>query len=180
MMQSVSTVNDVLNTLSRLDRKPNDIYIIIITDGHENSSRKYTQTAVKELIEKQKSHDWKFVFLGANQDAFKAGSSIGVSTDSCLNYAQNSYATPQALNAVSNGIRRQKFAKANGLSCSSVQFTDVERTASNSAGYDPSASRGGYAPVLSSPMKTYNPDKDLCVCGYPHHSVWPCPPPLKK
>ncbi len=173
------TVNDVLNSLNRLDRKPNDVYIIIITDGYENSSRKYNQTAVKELIEKQKSHDWKFVFLGANQDVFKTGGSIGVSMDSCLNYAQNSYATPQALNAVSNGIKRQKFAKANGFSCSSVQFTDVERTASNSCGYDPAASRGGYAPVLSSPMKTYA--RALCTsCGGPAHSVWPCPQPLKK
>jgi len=141
-----STVTEVLNSLSRLDRKPNDVYVIIITDGYENSSRKYTQAAVKEIIEKQKSHDWKFVFLGANQDAFKTGGSIGVTADSCLNYAQNAMATPQALNAVSNGIKRQKFAKANGLSCSSVQFTSAERVASNSCGYDPASRSGGYAP----------------------------------
>jgi hypothetical protein len=141
-----STVTEVLNSLSRLDRKPNDVYVIIITDGFENSSRKYTQVAVKDLIEKQKSHDWKFVFLGANQDAFKTGGAIGVTADSCLNYAQNAMATPQALNAVSNGIKRQKFAKANGLSCSSVQFTSAERAASNSCGYDPASRSGGYAP----------------------------------
>ncbi len=172
------TVNDVLNSVSRLDRKPNDVYIIIITDGYENSSSKYNQAAIKELIEKQKAHDWKFVFLGANQDAFKTGGSIGVSLDSCLNYAQNSTATPQALNAVSNGIKRQKAAKSMGLSCSSVQFTSAERAASNSCGYDPAASRGGYAPVLSSPVKTYT--RDLCTsCGGTVHSWGPCRPASK-
>ena len=48
---------------------------VILTDGKENASIEYTKSAVLKLIE---DRDWTFLYLGANQDAWKEGSSIGV------------------------------------------------------------------------------------------------------
>ena len=68
--------------------KPNKVIMCIVTDGHENSSREFTQESVKKLIEKQTSeNDWEFVYLGANQDAFAVGGGIGIAQRSCASYA---------------------------------------------------------------------------------------------
>ena len=68
------------------------------------------------------------MYLGANQDAFKAGASIGVCESQCLNYAQNSKATPNAFRSVSQAIYRQK---ATG-DVAAMGFTTDERMTSNS------------------------------------------------
>ena len=124
----IQQTDSALAVLRSLGQAPADIYCIIITDGEENASRIYTQTQSQELIKHKTEHEkWKFVYLGANQDAFKAGGSIGVSESQCLNYAQNSIATPNAMRSVSQAIYRQK---ATG-DIAAMAFTDVERMTSN-------------------------------------------------
>lgn len=46
------------------------VIVITITDGLENASTKFTREKVFDKIKHlRKIHNWKFVFLGANQDA---------------------------------------------------------------------------------------------------------------
>jgi hypothetical protein len=124
----VQQAESALAVLRSLGQAPADIYCIIITDGEENASRTYTQTQSQELIKRKTEQEkWKFVYLGANQDAFKAGASIGVCESQCLNYAQNAKATPNAMRSVSQAIYRQK---ATG-DVAAMAFTEVERTISN-------------------------------------------------
>jgi hypothetical protein len=69
-------------------RKPEGMVLFVIqTDGLENSSREWTRKAVFDLItEKREKADWQFVFLGADQDAYAAGETIGVAPSSTLSY----------------------------------------------------------------------------------------------
>jgi hypothetical protein len=56
--------------------------IVIMTDGHENSSVRYDRAAMRELIARcQARHGFEFIFLGANQDAFAEASGYGVATN---------------------------------------------------------------------------------------------------
>ena len=41
--------------------------VTIITDGYENASREYTQTAIRALIESYKEQGWQFTYIGADQ-----------------------------------------------------------------------------------------------------------------
>lgn len=43
-------------------------YIIFMTDGYENTSKKFNQTAIKEKIARAEDRGWEVVFLGANFD----------------------------------------------------------------------------------------------------------------
>merc|ERR1712226_810518 len=66
-----------------------DNIMVIITDGEENSSRKYRLADVNKLIKQfTDEKGWIFHYLGANQDAWKAGASIGISDKKfCNSYA---------------------------------------------------------------------------------------------
>ena len=62
-----------------------NVVCIILTDGLENSSREYPFLKIREMIKDMKeNHNWNFVYLGANQDAFEVGSAMGVAN--CAEY----------------------------------------------------------------------------------------------
>lgn len=56
-----------------------DVVCVVLTDGAENASSRYTSSDIRKLVKTaEEKHNWKFVFLGANQDAFEAGSMVGI------------------------------------------------------------------------------------------------------
>ena len=69
------------------NRKEN-VICVILTDGEENSSKCFELSEIKSLIKKvEKNYGWSFVYLGANQDVFKASKSIGISN--CSEFLPN-------------------------------------------------------------------------------------------
>lgn len=73
----------------------NKVIFVILTDGHENCSREYNSYSIKTLISlMEKEYGWKFIYLGANQDAFAVGSNIGIHCSSDYKY------TPCGLNNI--------------------------------------------------------------------------------
>lgn len=77
------------------EEKPEKVIMVIITDGEENSSTEYTHAMVMDKVNHQRdAYKWEFVFLGANQDAIKAGATIGVKC--AANYAATPDGTRKA------------------------------------------------------------------------------------
>jgi len=70
--------------------KTERVLCVILTDGENNKSVKYTKEAVFNIIDEQRKSGWEFLFLGANQDSFKSGTSISVSTDNSYNFSADS------------------------------------------------------------------------------------------
>ena len=59
--------------------RPGYVMVLIVTDGEENSSKEYSRSDIKEMIQHQTdTYNWKFSYLGANQDAFAEAGSIGI------------------------------------------------------------------------------------------------------
>jgi len=70
--------------------KPDNIVLLIITDGEENSSSKFSTADTRKRIELvQKNHDWKVLFIGANIDAFTDGCNISVNHNRCAQFDQH-------------------------------------------------------------------------------------------
>lgn len=83
--------------------KTDGVICVILTDGHDNSSTKFTSTSIKKLIsEMEKEHNWTFIYLGANQDAFEVGGSIGVTN--CSQFNCNAGGLESATRNVSHAI----------------------------------------------------------------------------
>ena len=80
---------------------PKNVLIAILTDGFENDSRKFTQEQVFKAIENltQKAN-WRFLFLGANQDAIKEGAKLGISDEFCLTFKESEHGMQNAFDSL--------------------------------------------------------------------------------
>ena len=72
------------------EERPESVIVAILTDGEENSSRRFSAEDVKKHIEHQRDvYSWEFVFLAANQDACTVGGSLGMRADDCVGWVQS-------------------------------------------------------------------------------------------
>ena len=87
-----STVKKVENIQKRLpeEMKAEKIIFVITTDGQENASHEYTYKMVKEMIEKYQETGWEFIFMGANIDAVKEASNLGIRKKRAVTYRNDS------------------------------------------------------------------------------------------
>jgi hypothetical protein len=61
------------------DAAAGKVLAVIVTDGQENSSNEVDPETVKRMIAEREAQGWTFIYLGANQDAWAAGSALGMS-----------------------------------------------------------------------------------------------------
>ena len=87
---AVCTAIDTLGEeFSRMkeEERPEHVMFVIITDGMENASRKFSSADVKKRIKEQTEvYQWDFQYLAANQDAFASGEALGVHRDNCVGW----------------------------------------------------------------------------------------------
>lgn len=83
MMDAIGkTINAVGVRLANTpeEERPGKVIFMIMTDGYENSSREFTRSAIKSMIEhQQKVYSWEFIFVGSGIDAYAEAASIGIS-----------------------------------------------------------------------------------------------------
>ena len=82
------TIVDVSVRLATLPaaQKPEQVIMVITTDGYENSSTDFSKREVKALIKKQEAAGWKFLFFGANIDAAAEADKIGILRENALQF----------------------------------------------------------------------------------------------
>ncbi len=65
---------------------PEHTVFVIITDGLENASTRYSSENVKKMISEKKEKGWEFLFLAANIDAVETARSYGIEEDRSVNF----------------------------------------------------------------------------------------------
>jgi len=95
------------------DERPGKVIVVVLTDGHENSSTEWTHDAVSAVIRRQeRDYSWDFVFLGANMDAVAIGQHLGFAPDRSLTYAATGAGVANAFAANSDLVSRLRAAPA--------------------------------------------------------------------
>ena len=95
------------------EEKPEKVILLIMTDGEENSSKEYNLEQVKEKIKHQKEkYNWDVIFMGADQDAWAAGSSMNISKTISYNKLQTNK-TWMGMSHYSATVRSNKLADVN-------------------------------------------------------------------
>jgi len=83
-------------------RRPGRVLFVILTDGHENHSREFNAKQVFAMIRHQEDkYGWKFVFIGADQDAIASAGALGIKPDAAMNYKGTPDGTRHMFRAVS-------------------------------------------------------------------------------
>lgn len=101
--------------------------VVILTDGQENQSRKFSRSSIFELISSRRAMGWDFVFIGANQDAFSVGTSLGVAGGYTYTYDANPIGTANTFSTLSSSTVAYR-----GVGGQSLNFFAPETTTSNS------------------------------------------------
>jgi len=129
---AVRLIDDTGKVLAALpeEERPEKVLFLIITDGLENWSNSckfadepthlsnlvYTKQLLAEKIKHQEEvYKWEFVYLGANQDAFSEGGSMGVSKS--FNYTATADGVDKSFKAFTKSFT--KYRSNVGGACAS-------------------------------------------------------------
>lgn len=98
-----------LKGMAEADR-PSKVIFVIITDGYENASQKFTRQQVFGMITHQREvYKWNFVFLGANQDAIAEAGRIGIPMVTSSSYTPTSGGISSTYSSASSNIRKTRI-----------------------------------------------------------------------
>jgi hypothetical protein len=98
---------------SELEHEHTDVVMLILTDGHENSSRIFNGQEVKRLInELELSGKWTFLFLGAGLNVEEATRELDRKGKNSFSFEKNSLMS--SMNMVSEEITEFLDSKSKG------------------------------------------------------------------
>ena len=87
------------------DYRADKVMFVIITDGEENSSRKYSVDKDRSMIEHEKKKcGWEFIFLGANIDAVQTAQRFGIDADRAVDYVPDAKGTQLNIEAMAKTV----------------------------------------------------------------------------
>jgi len=85
------------------------VLFVIMTDGEENSSRDYNREHIFARIQQKEDEGWTFVYLGANQDAWEVGASIGVQASRAMTFDADDQGVQEVLRVSADASVRHLF-----------------------------------------------------------------------
>jgi len=123
-----------------LKKKKNEALVVILTDGFENSSRKYSGADVRELIDTVEDRDnWTVSFIGSNKESINtATQTLGIRNAAYVNFADtNAYEKFYASGGFNQSLKSRAMAKSSGASVKSEFFAGaVNKSGELDGNYD--------------------------------------------
>ena len=103
--ESIHKIENVENHLPD-SHKAGKVIFVITTDGHENSSKTYSYSEIRRLIEAKKECGWEFLFLGANIDAVGEAAKIGIDRKRAVTYENDKAGVSLNYEVVGRAVRK--------------------------------------------------------------------------
>ena len=101
-----------IHKYARPEDVPERTMFVIMTDGLENASKRYSSDEVKRMIEHEKSkYGWEFLFIGANIDSVETARRFGIGADRAANYHADQKGTAVVFDAVCETVGKLRQSK---------------------------------------------------------------------
>lgn len=81
----------MISEMQGVVRHGDRVLVTVITDGYENSSRKWDGHQIKALVSELRQMGWTFTYIGANQDVDKVAGEMGIKNT--LSFSANAAGT---------------------------------------------------------------------------------------
>jgi Mg-chelatase subunit ChlD len=91
------------------------IVIVSITDGHENASREFTLSTIKQLIGAHRAAGWTFVFLGAALDVYGEAADLGYDPASVQSFVADGQGSQMAFASLSRSVSHRRAKIRDGI-----------------------------------------------------------------
>lgn len=115
-------IGETITLIDKQERREGEtIAFVVVTDGYENTSTKWTQEQISKLIGDRKEKGWLVIYLGADHDAMMQASALNVAAANTMSYAKAS--SEAATAAVFRGAK--DYAMTGNIALSA--FTAGER-----------------------------------------------------
>ena len=99
------------------DRRPGTVVVVVLTDGHANSSGSGPTTlSARRFAGSRSDYSWAFLFLGANMDAVQIGTALGIKADRSMTWGTTGGGVVNAMASASAFVTRRRSAPA-GARC---------------------------------------------------------------
>ena len=77
---------------------PDEVIMVIITDGHENASIEFRLEQIKKMIDiKENEKNWQFVFIGCDLSGMRDASNMGIRNSRSMRFRRDSEGTKKHL-----------------------------------------------------------------------------------
>lgn len=100
--------------LMKEEDRPEKVLLVSMTDGEENASKEFSprlggnEFIARLVKEQEEKYNWKFLYMGANQDAKAEGLKRGASN--YMNYKASGQSVNSAFNSLSSNVTRYRSA----------------------------------------------------------------------
>lgn len=101
-----------IKKLSEHVKEGDHVLVTVITDGYENSSRYYSASMVKEMVESLRAKGWVFTYIGANQNSVEVAGGLGI--HNAMDFAQDATGAKMMWEKMNSG-RREYYKKASRM-----------------------------------------------------------------
>lgn len=98
----LDAVMDTILAMEATSKKGDRFLLLIITDGQENASTRYSASAIRQAItERQAGGLWTVAYQGCQADAWGSAQAMGVQAGNFQRYADSGYGTQNAFKGMS-------------------------------------------------------------------------------
>lgn len=89
------------------------VSLVIVTDGQENASRKFNRQQIKQGLEEAQKKGWIVNYLGADQDSFAEGKTIGLAASQCANWDKSAQGVMMANCSMAQEVKSRVYFQKN-------------------------------------------------------------------
>ncbi len=118
--ETIDNLGAKLAALPEAER-PGHVTVAILTDGEENSSRRFTWHQVADRIKHQtEKYSWEFLFLGAGPDAIATAGRMNIHAGNSSSFMADNQGIHASIGGISRKVRASRSVKS-GTATQEVQ-----------------------------------------------------------
>ncbi len=126
MTAMYDAVGDAIEFFSAEAKKADDVLIVVISDGAENKSRRFTSEQISGQVKELQDSGWNFTYIGANQDLTQVAADLGFHEGNMLTFDATSTGTVIMNSAVGSALRSYTSCRSEALASGSTSRTSTK------------------------------------------------------